>query len=532
MNRLQMLDKEKCILVSTILFVVVITLFAWQSDDAYHAYVMAKHLVEGYGFVYNIGERATASTCPLFTLIIAFGYLVFRNMYLVSLFICILFSTLAYIVVVKCFCKTSIQVIATFFSFVFSGCFISFTTSGLENCLLFFLAALFLKIYINKSRYNSKCLFGLAFLLSLIAMTRMDMVLAFVPAVVFAFLFKREKCSFIKAVFIGFAGLMPFVLWELFATFYYGFPFPNTYYAKLGTGISLFEYLYRGNEYYVFSFLFDPLVVLIPFIAILIAFARKNKKMIACVLGILLYLGYLLYIGGDFMVGRLFTVVFFISIIVILWFVNDIDNKKRFTLAWASIIVVSFVFSLLFRPVVSSRMHPNGPIADERGWYMPYTGLINNAKSYISTGHMVLWDTWNNESEFYELMDSGENDRYFVSWAAGIMVYEYSDYYLNDLCALGDPFLSKLPAVWTEGWRIGHLYRDVPAGYCETVYYDQNMIQNESLSEYYEIIKLITRGPLFSQDRIIAIFDVNTGKYDYLIDDYASTLDENNCQLP
>ena len=93
MNFIQKISKEKCVLWTTILFVVVITLFAWQSDDAYHAYVMAKHLVEGNGFVYNIGERATASTCPLFTLVIALGYFVFRNMYLVSLLICILFSS-------------------------------------------------------------------------------------------------------------------------------------------------------------------------------------------------------------------------------------------------------------------------------------------------------------------------------------------------------------------------------------------------------------------------------------------------------
>ena len=58
-----------------IVFIVLITALAWQSDDAYHAYVMAKHLVEGHGFVYNIGERASASSCPLFTLIIALGIL-------------------------------------------------------------------------------------------------------------------------------------------------------------------------------------------------------------------------------------------------------------------------------------------------------------------------------------------------------------------------------------------------------------------------------------------------------------------------
>ena len=62
-----------------LIFCAVITLLAWQSDDSYHAYIMAKNLVDGNGFVYNIGQRATATTCPLFTLVVAAGYFVIRE---------------------------------------------------------------------------------------------------------------------------------------------------------------------------------------------------------------------------------------------------------------------------------------------------------------------------------------------------------------------------------------------------------------------------------------------------------------------
>lgn len=531
LNFIQKISKEKCVLWTTILFVVVITLLAWQSDDAYHAYVMAKHLVEGNGFVYNIGERATASTCPLFTLVIALGYFVFRNMYLVSLLICILFSSSAYFVVVKNFCKTPVQVIATFLSFVLSHCFISFTTAGLENCMLFFLAALFLKIYVGKEKYNARDLFKLAILLSLIAMTRMDMVLAFVPAIVFGYLFRRESCSFIKAALIGLAGLMPFILWELFATFYYGFPFPNTAYVKLGASMPLLDYIIRGQDYFFATLLFDPIVVLVPIISIFLVAIKKDIKMIACSLGTLLYIAYLFYIGGDFMVGRLYTVIFFISIIVFLWFVNSINNKKRFAAGWLSFAVGCFVLSILIRPVTVSLFYPNGPTADERSYYFVRTSLINNTRAYLKTGELLIWETWSEEKDLYKLREAGDDERYLVDMASGIVVYEYSGHYMVDRYALGDPFLSKLPAIYTPDWRVGHFYRDVPIGYKNTVKYDQNMIQNKSLSEYYEKIKLITRGPLFSKDRIKAIIDINTGKYDYLIDDYVSTLDENNAQI-
>ena len=45
--------------ITIILFLLVITLLAWQSDDAYHAYAMAKNLVDRNDFVYNNGERAS-----------------------------------------------------------------------------------------------------------------------------------------------------------------------------------------------------------------------------------------------------------------------------------------------------------------------------------------------------------------------------------------------------------------------------------------------------------------------------------------
>ena len=114
------------IIITTVIFVLLITALAWQSDDAYHAYVMARHLVEGNGFVYNIGERASASSCPLFTLVIACGYFLFRNMFVVSLLICIVFSTIAYIVLVRDFCRGRIQITAAFLTLVASAASVLF----------------------------------------------------------------------------------------------------------------------------------------------------------------------------------------------------------------------------------------------------------------------------------------------------------------------------------------------------------------------------------------------------------------------
>lgn len=75
------------------------------------------------------------------------------------------------------------------------------------------------------------------------------------------------------------------------------------------------------------------------------------------------------------------------------------------------------------------------------------------------------------------------------------------------------------------------MWREAPVGYNETVLYGDNEIENESLREYYEVIKLITRGPLWDKNRLKAVIDINLGKYDHLIDEYKSTLDVNNHQI-
>ena len=115
----------------------------------------------------------------------------------------------------------------------------SFTTSGLENSLLFLLGILFLSRFFSKNDYETKDLFVMALLLALLAMTRMDSVLIFIPMIVAAYLF-MTKVNFAKRLGIGFLGLLPFILWEVFAVFYYGFPFPNTFYAKLYSNYPLF----------------------------------------------------------------------------------------------------------------------------------------------------------------------------------------------------------------------------------------------------------------------------------------------------
>src|SRR5690606_12602930 len=136
-------------------------------------------------------------------------------------------------------CKTKKSIIAASLILLASRSFMSYTSSGLENSLLFLLCTLFLTVLLMNERYSRKDLFYIALLEGLIAFTRIDAAILFAPVCVYCFLFCRyqkefskEHVSFMKSMLFALAGLLPFILWELFSLLYYGFFFPNTAYAK------------------------------------------------------------------------------------------------------------------------------------------------------------------------------------------------------------------------------------------------------------------------------------------------------------
>src|SRR5204863_239512 len=74
---------------------------------------------------------------------------------------------------------------------------------------------------------------------------RMDTLLLFGPALALA-LGRRPGPRALGEVLLG---MVPFLAWEVFAVVYYGFPFPNTAYAKLGAGIPAATLAGQGLRY-------------------------------------------------------------------------------------------------------------------------------------------------------------------------------------------------------------------------------------------------------------------------------------------
>jgi arabinofuranosyltransferase len=509
-----------------VMFVLLTLILGWQSDDSFHGYVMVKHLLEGNGFVYNIGERVCATTGPLYTLSCAIPYALTKEMFFTTIILDVVYSSAAYWIFVYKICRTREQVLAGFFAFILSKAFMSYTTSGLENSLLFLFSALFIWQYMKRDYFDGKALLLLALTFSGVALTRMDAVLYFIPSIVFVYLLKRDKVSFIKCVGIALLGLSPFFIWELFSLFYFGSPVPNTAYVKIGTGITLIDYVKHGILYYWFTFLNDAVVLIVPFFFLISSMMIRKMKYLTVAAGIILYGAYILSIGGDFMMGRHFTVMLFISVLSLTAMLNrekePFEKMKHIRSIYTAAVIAATVWSMTFGSVVGSQYlygHIYGSnISDEREFYFPTTGFCNNIRSLIKTGKTCWQDTWSDEGLEYIRREEFKGS--IVENAAGILVYNNSDIYLNDTYCLGDPLMSRLPAAYHQAWRVGHLRRVCPEEYRYSVEEDRNIISDPDLHEFYDKILMITRGGLFSKERIKTILEMNTGKYDHLIESY------------
>ena len=506
---------------------------SWICDDAYHAFVMARNLTEGNGFVYNIGERVNASTCPFYTLIVTLFYAVSGNMYMSGTVSCILFSAAAIWIILFSVCRGKPFLTSGIGMLMFfDKSFISFTTSGLENAMLFFLGALFCLMLFGKpedKKLKTASLFGMALMVGITAGTRMDSVLIYIPVCIAVYFFGAfTDVRWYKRWLAGLAGLSPFIAWLIFSIYYYGFPFPNTAYAKLNTGIPVSDYLIRGGAYFKYSFLYSPTLLLTIALFLTAALLSKKKKHILIALGIAAYMIYLFRIGGDFMVGRHFTLCFFISVFGLADIAVSSDiagkltvlrssdgsqkNRKNTEIIRGVICLTGLILFFFAGNCYYYCMPEYGitGIADEREYYSGHTALTQYLKygeNYIKT--------------FFSIKDKFDGDGGYVIFAPGITMYYYADgknYF--DEHGLGDALIARLPARYNPKWRIGHMRRTVPLGYNETVQTGVNMIENEHLAAYYDKLKTIISGDLNAPGRMKLIIDFNLGKYNYLLEQY------------
>ena len=277
---------------------------AWVCDDAYITFRTVDNIVNGYGAVWNAGERVQAYTHPLWMAIVTVPYVVTREPYYTSMALSIALTLLTAVLLAKRLAPTPWTLLVCFVALLSSKAFVDFSTSGLENALTHALLALFVWRWWDAPAGESR-LRQLAFIASLCLLTRLDLVVLVGPAVAI----ETWRFGLARAARPLLVGLVPLLVWETFSVFYYGSFVPNTAYAKVGAGLSRDDLLVSGQSYFLRTFWSDPATI--PVMALGLVAGAANWPL---AVGILLNALYVLWIGGDFMAGRFFTAPFLLSV--------------------------------------------------------------------------------------------------------------------------------------------------------------------------------------------------------------------------
>jgi len=495
-----------------LLFLLTLLRRAWICDDAYITFRTVDNFINGYRLTWNVTERVQVFTHPLWMLLLSFFYWITHEIYLTSLAISAAVTAVTLGILTHSLAKSAWGAGLAVLGLTVSKAFVDFSTSGLENPLSHLLIVVFFVLFWRMPSGKNKA-FWLSFTASLGILNRMDTALVFLPALVYT-LWEQRKVK--NVLWWMAAGQIPFLAWDAFAIFYYGFPFPNTAYAKLNTGIPSGEYVQQGLLYLLNSIQFDPITLLLTAAGMGAAAAQRDKRGLLLAAGMLAYLAYVVKVGGDFMSGRFLTVPLICAAILLV----RLDFRK--VQPWGAVGLYALVL-LVGLSEKNATLHisdygeiDRGPVhvgshgvLDERMLYYGGTGLLN-AERFLQL------------PDFYwgQYGEAAKNEGKVVADNYAIGLYGFfagPDVYVLDRLALADPLLARIPAKRMVNWRIGHMERILPERYLQSLMLQENKLEDAQLREYYDKLLLITRGSLSDPRRLVEIWKMNTGQYEYLI---------------
>lgn len=477
---------------------------AWVCDDSFITMRSVDNLLHGRGLTWNPGERVQVFTHPLWMGVLTVTNLLVRDGYWAVLVASLATSAAMLALLLRSLPARGAVIAAAGAALALSRANVDFATSGLENPLACLLLVLALGADLRESTSaadDARRLSRLALLTALLALTRLDLVVVALPAL---------TLRLVRGGWRHWRSLLPaaalFLAWEAFAVVYFGFPLPNTAYAKLGTGIPAADLLQRGGWYFEATLRRDPLTFVALAAGLVVALVRGDLRRRLWVAGVLLYLAYVLRIGGDFMMGR-----FFVAPLVVAVALGAplLPTGRR---AWLVPAVLAAGLlaprNPVFAPVMPDYEYWFRGVADERGYYYEGTGLLARLRpgfrehEYIEKGrqaHAIM----EQKGEAFEAVECIG----FFGYYAGPRMH------LIDVLALGDPFLARLPVASPHdprSWRIGHFERELPPGYRETIANGRNVISSPALASLYDDIRLVTTGKPFTRARWAAIWRLNT----------------------
>jgi arabinofuranosyltransferase len=495
---------------------------AWVDEDAYITFRSIEQLFAGNGPRWNPHERVQAFTHPLWLFVLSLFRIFTRDLFIAAIlasYLCCLAAAFASARLLRLGASSESETrqrwVLLGLLLVSSKSFFDFTSSGLETPLAYALLTLQLFVCLRtmtgREPPSARAVFATSLGLGLLLLTRHDLLLLVGPLQI-ALLWRCRSLGARAVLSASLAGLLPFVVWTLFSLVYYGFPFPNTAYAKLGTGIPSGTLWLQGLRYLQSLAADDPLGLLLIAAAATLCFARRSPGSIAIGTGLVLHTLYVTKVGGDYMTGRFFAAPYLLAA---LFLVQHYGAPAR-SLSVVAMGGLLYAWLLPGAPLLSGASfqseRPNEfGVGDQRGLLSPMSSLHR----WLDRDPAEPFPdyAWSREGRAF----ASAPERVMVRANMGFMGYHAGTRkIIIDRLGLADPLLARLPS--QAIWRIGHFPRRVPAGYVESVESGESRILDPGLRAYHEKLRLITQGEIFDIERLEVILLMNFGYYDRLLE--------------
>lgn len=427
-------------------------------DDAFIFLRYADNIVDGYGFVWNLGAAPVEGYTSFLYLIIITAIRFFGiNSDSIIGWLGILFSTITLLLTWKIieiiipdkplFCFLVV------FAVGFSPSFIYWTTGGLDVTLYTTLVlASTLVYFMSHDRIIPIWVVGLLF--SLVALSRPEgTILIILPMMFEAFHNYHEKRKMLRNLIFLITPFItiytPYFLWRWG---YFGYLFPNTYYDKTGAGtIQL-----RGGVLYLWESLVHSfglsLVLCIVFLIFLpiIVFRKINYKVVYLSLSILIIWGVVIINGGDhFGEGRFIipSIPFFLTLVALGF--QSFYERNRLTIILGLLAIVLFAFNSIGDKEFQLIRKNIGNIYYSR---IPELPIANSSR----------YEVYNNYVPGFIIMGkslgkiASPNESIAVV-PIGAIGY-YSKIEVIDMLGVVDPIIAHEPfdPIYIASWRPGH----------------------------------------------------------------------------
>ncbi|MFA6571723.1 MAG: hypothetical protein WCT77_10885, partial [Bacteroidota bacterium] len=274
-------------------FFIIVYLWIYQmpligTDDANIFFKYAKNINSGFGMIYNTGgERVEGFTSILWLFVITVMYRLPRFEIFLLAFNILIISYSLYRVVnfIESYFKNKSENFLSIssFLFIFICCFtpgfIIWGTFSLMETGLWSSILILLIITLLETAYSEKKnLFSFSLLLAFCALARPEgMAIGLICSIIYIFVFKNKTNKLWNKNYIPLVVLLTtIVLLTLFRLIYFGYPLPNTYYAKVYTN-PIYN-LTDGLKYY-FSYLGTNVIYFIVLVAVIYVLweGLKNK---------------------------------------------------------------------------------------------------------------------------------------------------------------------------------------------------------------------------------------------------------------